>query len=245
MDLLPYLDTLGIPVLAVAFIILFRAHRHSVQAYESELRRIAADNEELRKKLSCVNEGYLGQLERMRSFLEKAYTSIDELHARRALLLSLPAKVPADEIKRDVEKIGEAIDRMHGLMGSIGRLESVFSFVSSNLSDMMAKLFSGLGSVATEVGDIKSRAIIISAATSENLAASIRDLASGSGRGLVMEDVSKPDTSLEEKIHSVLENLQRAGEEVAKVESTDKESAEAEEYGPLLLGGGQDEQAKV
>jgi hypothetical protein len=43
---------------------------------------------------------------------------------------------------------------------------------------MMSKLFSGVGSIAAEIGDIQSRAIIIKAVTSEKLAESIQALAS-------------------------------------------------------------------
>ena len=60
-----------------------------------------------------------------------------------------------------------------------------------------------------------------------------------------MEEVNKPDASLEERIHLVLDKLQQAGEGGAKSESTDKETGKDEELGPLLLGGGQEEEAEM
>jgi predicted nucleic acid-binding Zn-ribbon protein len=210
-DVFPVLNATGLPLLAIAVILLVRAFQKSIETYketsahlstenqtlreriQETYRNFTEENEKLRERLHKIDTDYFDELDRMKSVVSKTNEAIAELHARKVALLSKPEDSSNEAILSEVQKIGQAISIMQELVNSQKEFKSLLSkgivYVYDkdlkNVERQFELLTNQVGELAGQIGDTKTRIAVVSILTTENMLHQIKSDTDGQKRGLI------------------------------------------------------------
>lgn len=195
-NLLTILNATGIPLLAIALILLVKAYQKSGETYKETSSHLSSENERLRKRLGEVDASYFTDVEKMRSIVAKSMEAIEELQTRKIALLSKSEGSSDEAILADVEKINEAIQKLHALDDLERHLELRFKEQTLYLHREFQSLTFEIGKLAEHIGDTNARIAVVGVLASSSKQETLKSEVGDHKRGLISPVTEEPTLQL-------------------------------------------------
>jgi len=202
--LLPIINAAGIPILAIAIVMLLRAYQKATDTYKDVSNHLRSENERLSNRLAKVETDYFSDYDKMKVTVSSSMNAIQELQARKIALLSQPENSESKDILTEVKKINNIIDLLQTIMSGVTEISSQQQHMVTRANYDAQRVMIEMGKLAEQIGDTKSRVAVLGVITSNKSLNEVKSEIDIQKRGIVAP--TPPEKTLKEP-ESNKENL--------------------------------------
>jgi hypothetical protein len=198
-EILVVVNAMGLPLLAFAFLILFRAYQRANETNKEVVAELREENKRLSERLATGDATYMELASKMRVMVARSNEAIEELQARKIELLTNAQSSPEETLQAEVEKINESLNRIAQIHELRLRYDLRLRQEGARAREELQILTDMITHLAEQIGDIRARVAIVSVVTSPAIKQRLQQNTSGVERGVVSNPEPSPVSPTEKE----------------------------------------------